>query len=998
MVLSLDVLAQLVVHRRLQVLRLVGVNLPLGVEDIHTLVVGAPLRIRLDQLIRSHRALFRGPADEPVARIGKAALRHREFVIELHGLGIHRSRAAVGVVGHGDFFHRHLLDEYRREGHVAGNTEGFTGLDLGIIRGFPVAELLAFRSGQPGGRKGQGLCLRTKGILSGISIGSTFRPLIGHRVGVASPAGVKGHIAGQGAAEGIGRITRPALDIPAQEIGHVMTGITCRCIDNILKVGCQQHMAEVECARRNRLAGRCGVVDVHFHHRRDPLAVHSQVAIAHGHVDRYRRLALRIQIPALKGVARLRRRSGLLGCQGIADGRLVGYRCAARRVAIHIEVDGVAVAGVVELGAVIVRALMARPIAFPVRGILVLGEPGNVVEVLFRDGETTIPGGVLVVPHKGFAIKCDRARCTRQSLYIVVGRALVAASVSRGTTVMPIEVIAAQRHDGQEGLGSITILPNMPVAAGPLIPNVGAILGGDSLPDIPAAVRLHAAVARSGMFVLLFVAVRPPQAQKAVLMRFFAAGRLRRTLYPELHRVGFPVEIHIDDGGAVAGHSLAFAVIAGVGKARSVGTIQLAGIHLAVRQGDRLTGGTGHRFRGSVGILLVVSVLRPVLDGVCGIGRCPVGVEGFIGRRAIRAEIHCFAAGGLRVPAVEPETRPGGVAGRSHCTVGLRRHRGHRGRAALAVKGHHDAVSQHRVDAGIAGHRGIGGEIRRTTVPRRAPSHQDLAGLQNGLYHVNGIAHSGAVGIHGDGGHHGSAGGVVEGDIVDAIKLGIDVVDHIFLFIRGHYGSIACLQHGAIFKVPALEDAVPGGGSRQLHRLAILQDLGGAIDQLTRSSRPIIELIGRHIGGAHRVDGEVLRHEGDHVGADLLGEQTLDEVHDLLQETKVLVNIVQRLVRIHMEYAQLLVALEGRRLDAHLHRALRLPGRAINRDVDVVGPQGLHPLQLHRDRNRSDYRVFGDVAGDGNDRAVTGCAADGYRSQCLDRQEAEHHHQRQYQG
>ena len=360
-------------------------------------------------------------------------------------------------------------------------------------------------------------------------------------------------------------------------------------------------------------------------------------------------------------------------------------------------------------------------------------------------------------------------------------------------------------------------------------------------------------------------------------------------------------------------------------------------------------------------------------------------------RRPIGEE-YLIAADSFRIPAIKGIAGTGGLRRLTHRAAfldGLGFHR----RTALGVEV--DPVG--RLEHGVEVHsavcvrivlRNAGDHI--LVILSQGPAHQlKVAGGHKGCHlsgnlcclprrRLNGFYHLAVL--------------IEEVDIVDAIKLGIDVVGHIRRQFRH---LIATIQRGRTINVPALEDAVPGGGGRQLHLIASLQDLGGVLDL---SAVSIIEVVGRHIGGAHRVDGEVLRHEGDHIGADLLGEQTLDEVHDLLQETKVLVNIVQRLVRIHMEYAQLLVALEGRRPDAHLHRALRLPGRAINRDVDVVGPQGLHPLQLHLDRIRGDYRVFGDVAGDGNDRAVTGRAADGYRSQCLDRQEAEHHHQRQNQG
>ena len=97
--------------------------LPLGIEDVLTIVVvGAPRRTRLDQGRSRSRNRFRGPADEPVARIGEAALGIRLYHkqgVDGHGIGGHIvSRAAVGVVGHGDRGDVHLIDIHRREGHI----------------------------------------------------------------------------------------------------------------------------------------------------------------------------------------------------------------------------------------------------------------------------------------------------------------------------------------------------------------------------------------------------------------------------------------------------------------------------------------------------------------------------------------------------------------------------------------------------------------------------------------------------------------------------------------------------------------------------------------------------------------------------------------------------------------------------------------------------------------------------------------------------------------
>ena len=292
----------------------------------------------------------------------------------------------IVLVRHRDGGNIHLVGIHRGEGDVAGDLDGLAGLNDIRAVSRPVAELLALGGSQPCVAKGQHTCVSTQGIPGNLIVRTT--PLAGsirHRIGVATPTGIEGHVAFQGGTEGVARVARPALGVPAEEITLGMMGSCGRCRYNIGESFLIQHFAEGPRQSFKTSILIRGVVRGHGNRRRHPFAIDSQVAVAHGHISRYFLGTLGVQIPAREVVTLLagRSRGGLRALQGLANELLVLYlyALAVSLGAIHIEVDGIAVAGVVELGAVVIHTPLAIIIRMPPGGILILGKPGKLVEI-----------------------------------------------------------------------------------------------------------------------------------------------------------------------------------------------------------------------------------------------------------------------------------------------------------------------------------------------------------------------------------------------------------------------------------------------------------------------------------------------------------------------------------------------------------------------------------------------------------------------------------------
>ena len=238
------------------------------------------------------------------------------IVIEL-GLCDHIRIAAarpIVLVRHHDGGDIHLVGIHRGEGDVAGDLDGLAGLNDIRAVSRPVAELFALGGSQLCVVKGQHTCVSTQGIPGNLIVRTTpLAGIIRHRVGVATPTGIEGHVAFQGGTEGVARVARPALGVPAEEIIHQMIGSFGRFLYNLVEISCLQHLAEGPRQSPKISPLFRGVVRGHGNRRRHPFAIDSQVAVAHGHISRYFLGTLGVQIPPLEGVTLLagRSRSGL---------------------------------------------------------------------------------------------------------------------------------------------------------------------------------------------------------------------------------------------------------------------------------------------------------------------------------------------------------------------------------------------------------------------------------------------------------------------------------------------------------------------------------------------------------------------------------------------------------------------------------------------------------------------------------------------------------------
>ena len=236
-----------------------------------------------------------------------------ELVVVEFGLCDHIRIAAarpIVLVRHRDGGDIHLVGIHRGEGDVAGDLDGLAGLNLLAVLSRPVAELLALGGSQLCVVKGQHTCVSTQGIPGNLIVRTTpLAGIIRHRVGVATPTGIEGHVAFQGGTEGVARVARPALGVPAEEITLGMMGSCGRCRYNIGESFLIQHFAEGQLQSVRLSILFRGVVRGHGNRRRHPFAIDSQVAVAHGHISRYFLGTLGVQIPAREVVTLLAGRS-----------------------------------------------------------------------------------------------------------------------------------------------------------------------------------------------------------------------------------------------------------------------------------------------------------------------------------------------------------------------------------------------------------------------------------------------------------------------------------------------------------------------------------------------------------------------------------------------------------------------------------------------------------------------------------------------------------------
>ena len=545
----------------------VFIRRPDGVEDVRAVfVVYLHLRVGGDGAF----ALGVGvPAHEGIARAGEGVCDGGDGRVVGEVFNLVLACAAVGLIGQGCA--RGTRAPHAGEGHIALDLVLIAGL-VGVLAIRPAEEVLTVRRNQLIGGHQVGIAVfrillairRSRHIALAGYVGNGEGAVLGV-VGVEGDVAVNLGINVEGLAGAV-RAGAPAAPGVAGMRRHDGGLQLIQTISDRAAIGNGVDRfagAADDGGERRRDRGRSFPSGVNGHVlRRHGLASELELVTAGGRV-----------IPAGKRIA-------------IGDGRRSRRRVVARvRDALLVEVGGrvlfravvdvhdvVAVAGIIELGAVILISVLRACAG-------VAGEAGHFIPLFIRDLTSGVSSvgmiQLIVFPGDRFGVAF-----TRQSFHIIISLA--------ATAYLTIEILTADRHRVQIRLSSILIIlayiPERPLR--PLIANVRAMLGGN------CQIRT------------LFPRSRPPIA----------------ALLIELHLIYIALIIHIHDRRAVARD--------GFLNERLIVRVQReAGIALRRRAGLR-AGGAGLGFGFLVGILIVIGVLLPVDDGILGSGvRRPDGVK-----------------------------------------------------------------------------------------------------------------------------------------------------------------------------------------------------------------------------------------------------------------------------------------------------------------------------------------------------------------------------------
>ena len=380
------------------------------------------------------------------------------------------------------------------------------------------------------------------------------------------------------------------------------------------------------------------------------------------------------------------------------------------------------------------------------------------------------------------------------------------------------EFKAANGHYVDVGLGNAAVRRNFPGAAGPLLTDIRAVLGDNTILD---------------NFLVLYILTAKTEKSAFPLNR------------PEGHGIHIALIVHVDDGGTVAGDGLLLN-----GLRREAG-IALGGCG-SFRTGSAIPGFAFH-----VGILVIIGIFLPVNHGIPGavIGR-PLCGGGRVSRQLFRE---------IEIPAVKGIAGPGGVVGlRGRLAVG--HEHGRHIRAALRIEGQPVA----RFHLGVQGHvglidgnRGHGGGKCRVGVP----AGDGMVGF-HGEQHVRSGDLCAVGGLLG--GNH-AAVMIHKEHVIDFRVLSGDLDG---LVLAGQFA------HGAEghLRIPLDELLVGlcGGGGLQ-QGVAAFYDLAGDrgravfFVKLVCIIRLIVRLYHQHADGA-RFPGHILHHLGD-TGGGQCGER-----------------------------------------------------------------------------------------------------------------------------
>ena len=538
------------------------------------------------------------------------------------GRGLGHVGTEVAVIGDTDS--RRLVAPLGVQRHIAGDLHGTVGIvrlagavglgvptqeDLGVV-----GEAVALDGG-----------LGALGVLLGVGHGAGAAVgIVGHRVtGAVAHLGVQVIVHGDLGARIEGQTT---IDRPAQE--------AVASIERELELSFQlgQLIGDGITLLDNNLANLVVVLIIHRYRvgGSHPLGVQGNVVGGHGLAGEDEGVtgALLVGVPTVKDVVRLFTGESLGGVINIRDGllELLGDSMLIRAIAHKHDV--VAVAGVIELGLVVV---VLTPAPAPLCRKRLEGKTGDGVLVLVSDTIACAGRGVAVMQLIVQIARARRSGLTRQDFHIVVG--------CLGTPAAPgaVEACTVQRHRVDITLIRGAIICCGPgiaaIVSGPLVANVGAVLGGDTQ------------------------------------VRVFFRRTMPTTVAVEPHRIHIALVVHLHNGRAVALDGL---LGDGLGGETGVAVGRGAG---------RAAGSAGLGLALLVGIAVIVGVFPEVNDSVlCLRSGRPLGVQGGAGGDAVEA-------GGRHQILVSVPTGKGvaGLGGlikiRGYCAIGVER----RGHIAAAV-------------------------------------------------------------------------------------------------------------------------------------------------------------------------------------------------------------------------------------------------------------------------------------------------------------------------
>ena len=296
------------------------------------------------------------------------------------------------------------------------------------------------------------------------------------------------------------------------------------------------------------------------------------------------------------------------------------------------EHDVIAVAGVIELGPVVITTIP---------GSVLVSEARDGILVFLCDGIALAGRGVLMMQLIVQIARARRSGLTRQDFHIVIG------CFGTITGLGPVEFCTTEGHSVDVDLIRTGIFLGSPRTAaihgGPLVRNVGAVFGFDDDGLNLAASR------RMGMRFFTAVEIAAPIIASRPPMRvFFFAAVINGVIQIEGHLIHIARIFHTHNGRAVALDGL---LGDGLGGETGVAVGRGAG---------RAAGSAGLGLALLVGIAVIVGVLQPVDDGILdAILRRPMCLQFNVFGQCVAKGVLIFAV----IPTGKSIAGLGGISG-----------------------------------------------------------------------------------------------------------------------------------------------------------------------------------------------------------------------------------------------------------------------------------------------------------------------------------------------